>query len=186
MRAVLTNFGTTGDVYPFVALAAELTRNGHEAVLAFPPESSSWIESMGYRNYALGLDLREAEKAACQAMVLNPNLYNSVESVRSVGETLAAALPDVFRDLREVCLDADVLISGSLQPAARMVHELTGIPFVSVQLIFLPDSETALGSRGTPFYRQATADLINPVRRQLGLAPLADPLTSGANSPQLA
>jgi len=104
MRAVLTNFGTTGDVYPFVALAAELTRHGHDAVLA----------------------LAAAEKAVCQAMVLNPNIYNSVAPVRSVGETLAAALPDVFRDLREVCRNADVLISGHLavlwRPPANQIR----------------------------------------------------------------
>jgi sterol 3beta-glucosyltransferase len=186
MRAVLTNFGTTGDVLPFIALARELREHGHKPVLAFSPDFASWIESFGLEFRSVGPYLKKVEEEVCRAMVVTPEMYNSAEHVRSVGTPLASALPQTFSDLRQICQDADVIISGPLQPAARMVHELTGIPFVSVQLIYLPGSESALSSKGTPAYRQASAGLINPFRAQHGLAPLADPLTSDANSPQLA
>jgi sterol 3beta-glucosyltransferase len=60
-----------------------------------------------------------------------------------------------------------------------MIHELTGIPFVSVQL-------SNFGGTGSPALQQASAALINPFRASLGLPPLRNPLTIDANSPQLA
>jgi sterol 3beta-glucosyltransferase len=60
-----------------------------------------------------------------------------------------------------------------------MIHELTGIPFVSVQIDYA-------GGGGRPSFQQATASLINPVRARLGLMPLSNPLTLDANSRQLA
>ena len=47
MHAVLTNFGSTGDILPFVALALELRRHGHRAVLALPPSFESLARGHG-------------------------------------------------------------------------------------------------------------------------------------------
>src|SRR5262249_10309117 len=60
-----------------------------------------------------------------------------------------------------------------------MIHEVTGIPFVSIQV-------SHFGEAGTSALQQASASLINPFRSQLGLPPLLSPLTIDANSPQLA
>jgi sterol 3beta-glucosyltransferase len=60
-----------------------------------------------------------------------------------------------------------------------MVHETSGIPFVSVQF-------SHFGGGGSHALQQASAALINPFRAQIGLGPLRDPLTIDANSPQLA
>jgi UDP:flavonoid glycosyltransferase YjiC (YdhE family) len=59
-----------------------------------------------------------------------------------------------------------------------MIHEVTGIPFVSVQI-------SHFGSTGTSVLQQGSASLINPFRSRLGLPPLRNPLTSDASSPQL-
>jgi sterol 3beta-glucosyltransferase len=92
---------------------------------------------------------------------------------------IAMALPQMFEELREACRDADVLVCGPVQPAGRMVHEVTGIPFVSVQVAHF-------GGGGPAAFQQATAAVINQFRNRLKLPPLQDPLTVDANSPQLA
>ena len=176
MRAVLTNFGTTGDIQPFLALAVELRRRGHDPVMAFSPYFASRVEELGFTFLPIGPDLREAQNSVNAAMMAQPD---SVEQMMASLLPLVAALPQVFSELSESCRGADVLISGPAQPAGRMVHELTGIPFISVQL-------SHFGGVGTPALRQASAELINPFRAQLGLPPLSDPLTIDANSPQLA
>jgi sterol 3beta-glucosyltransferase len=89
------------------------------------------------------------------------------------------AFDQIFYELKHACEDADVVISGPAQPLARMVHEVTGIPFVSIQL-------SHFGGSGGPALRDAGDHLINPFRQKLGLAPVNDPLTMGTNSPHLA
>jgi sterol 3beta-glucosyltransferase len=176
MRAVLTNFGSVGDLQPFLALAAEIRRRGHEPVLAFSPYFRGRIEGLGFEFIPIGPDLRELQNNANIGLREAPS---SADRIHEVLRPLAAALPQVFFELTQSCLTADVLIGGSAQPAARMVHETSGIPFVSIQ-------GSHFGGIGSPAFQKASAALINPFRARLGLTPLRDPLTIDANSPQLA
>src|SRR5262245_37466758 len=176
MRAVLTNFGSFGDLQPFLALAAELRRHGHAPLLAFSPYYRSRIEALGLDFVPLGPDLQAIQNRANVAMRNHPDAEDRVLEILS---PLVAALPQVFSELSHVCSGADVLISGATQPAARMVHETIGTPFVTVQF-------SHFGRIGSPVIQKSSADLINPFRAQLGLAPLRDPLTIDADSSQLA
>jgi len=176
MRAVLTNFGTVGDLQPFLALAAETRRHGHEPVLAFSPHFRSRVEELGFDFVSIGPETQAIQQDANKALGEMPD---SDDRMREILSPFLAALPQAFSELSRVSLNADVLISGPAQPAARMVHETSGIPFVSVQF-------SHFGGIGSPALQKASAALINPFRAQLGLAPLRDPLTIDANSPQLA
>lgn len=57
MKIALMTIGTRGDVQPFVALALELRRRGHEVALAAPPNARSFVESRGIAFRELGLDM---------------------------------------------------------------------------------------------------------------------------------
>lgn len=179
MRIVLTNFGTTGDVQPLLALGVELLRHNHEAVLAFTPEYASRARQVGLDFYPIETHLQNLQREVNAALIEQPELSYSVEEMRRLFAPLASGLPPAFEQLRDACSDADVLVSGPAQPAARMVHETTGIPFVSVQF-------SHFGGVGSPALQQASASVINPFRARLGLPALRDPLTIDANSPQLA
>jgi UDP:flavonoid glycosyltransferase YjiC (YdhE family) len=176
IRAVLTNFGSVGDLQPFLALAVEMRRHGHAPVLAFSPYFRSRIERLGFDFVSIGPDLQNLQNEANVAMREMPGTDDRMCEILG---PLMAALPQAFSELSRVCLNADALVSGPGQPAARMVHESSGIPFVSLQF-------SHFGGIGTPALQKASAALINPFRAQLGLAPLRDPLTIDANSPQLA
>lgn len=176
MRALLTNFGTTGDIQPFLALAVELQRNGHQPILAFPEHFAARVTRLKLDFVPIGPDVLNAQRDILTA-TLTPAY--SVGEWRALFAPLVAALPQMYEELRAVSRQADVLVSGPVQPAARMVHEVTGIPFVSVQVAHY-------GGGGLPAERMAVASLINPLRARLGLPPLLNPLTFDANSPQLA
>jgi sterol 3beta-glucosyltransferase len=176
VRAVLTNFGTTGDLQPFLALAVELRRNDHQPVLAFSPYFESQVRRHNLDFVPVGPDFQQAQRDINAAIM---ELPESAEQVRALFAPLISALPQIYQELSAVCVEADVLISGPAQPASRMIHEVTGIPFVSIQV-------SHFGGTGPPALQQASASLINPFRAQLGLGPLRDPLTIDANSPQLA
>jgi sterol 3beta-glucosyltransferase len=177
VRAVLTNFGTTGDIQPFLALATELRRAGHKPIVALSPNFSSRTAGLGLEFVPIGPDLQKVQSEIIATM-LELVIANSVETMRALFEPLAQALPQTFEDLKAACRGADALISGPLQPAGRMVHEVSGIPFVSVQIAHF-------GGRGRPALQQATASFINPFRTRLGLSPLQNPLSLDANSKQL-
>ena len=176
MRAVLTNFGTTGDIQPFLALAIELQRHGHVPLLAFSPYYEFRVRSLGFEFKAVGPDLQRFQQAVMMAQNKSPL---SFQRMKSLFAPLTAALPQMFADLQEACVGADVLISGPVQPAARMVHEITGISFVSVQVAHF-------GGGGTPAFQEASSLPLNEFRSQLGLPPLLNPITIDANSNQLA
>jgi sterol 3beta-glucosyltransferase len=176
MRAVLTNFGTTGDIQPFLALAVELRQHRHEPLIALSPYFQSRVEKLGLEFAPVGPDLQKFQQAV---MMAQNRAALPFERMRSLFAPLIAALPQMFLDLRDACSGADVLISGPVQPAARMVHEKTDIPFVSVQVAHF-------GGGGTPAFQQASALPINQFRAKLGLPPLANPVTTDANSSQLA
>jgi sterol 3beta-glucosyltransferase len=176
MRAVLTNFGTTGDIQPFLALAVELRQRGHEPLIAISPYFQSRVEKLGLEFTPVGPDLQKFQQSV---MIAQNRAALSFERMRSLFAPLIAALPQMFVDLRDACSGADVLISGAVQPAARMAHETTGIPFVSVQLAHF-------GGGGTQAFQQASALPINQFRARLGLPSLANPITTDANSSQLA
>lgn len=175
MRAILTNFGSTGSVHPFFALAVEFKHSGHRPVLAISPFFASWAERLGIEFAPIGPDLREIQYDINAAMLKLPD---STEDIQSLFAPLMSAFPQLFSELRDVCQGADVLISGPWQPASRMIHEITGIPFVTIQ-------NSHFGGGGTPAFQQATAALINPFRKEMGLAPVRNPLTTDANSTQL-
>jgi sterol 3beta-glucosyltransferase len=176
MRVVLTNFGTVGDVQPFLALAVEMRCHDHDAVLALSPFYEHRATALGLPFVPIGPDLQSEQQEVLKAQ-LTPSL--SLNEMRRLFAPLAMALPRMLKELREVCRNADALVCGPVQSAGRMIHELTGIPFASVQVAHF-------GGGGPTAFQQASAAVINHVRAQVKLPPLRDPLTIDANSPQLA
>ena len=167
-----------GNIQPFMALAAELRNHGHQPLLALAPIYKNYVAQLGFEYLPIGFDLdyaklqRKDTEDALKGM--NP-LHNLQDSLNR----LKAMLPQMFEELRAGCQGMDVLISGHLQPCSRMLHELTGIPFVSVHT-------NHFGGMQPYAYRHATASIINPFREQHGLPQLIDPIHTDSNSPQLA
>src|SRR5262249_3647105 len=129
MRAVLTNFGSTGSVYPFISLAIELRNQGHQPVVTLSPFFRSWVERFGLEFMPVRPGLGKSQYEINEAML---EMSESEEGIRNLFAPLFGALPQMFEELRDACCSADVLISGPWQPAARMIHEIDGIPFVTI------------------------------------------------------
>jgi sterol 3beta-glucosyltransferase len=178
MRAVLTNIGSLGNTQPFLALASELRAHGHDPVIAFAPTYRNYVGQLGFEFVPVGWDL---DHAKLQREDTDDALkgVDPLETLQDSLVRLEQMLPQMFEEVREACRNADVLIGGHLQPVARMLHELTGIPFASVHT-------NHFGGMQPYAFRHATASVINPFRARLGLPPVTDPIHTDANSPQLA
>lgn len=178
MEVVLTNLGSVGDVQPLLALGDELRRHGHRPLLALAPLYRLRVTALGLEHVPLGpdLDYPEIDRRSVAALAAG---VDPLEVLRESLDLLECMLPDLLDTTLKLCRTADLLVAGHLQPAAQMAHELTQIPFASVQV-------NHFGGRREPAERRAVGAVINRFRSQHGLVPLEDPLHSGANSPQLA
>jgi len=177
MRAVLSTFGSTGDVQPLVALAAELRRAGHHPVIALSPNFESRARGLGVEFVPVGPPLPSEVIRGVMSTLMQT--ASPIEQVRHFLESSLVALPQIYRDLLEACRGADVLIGSPFQFACRMVRDVTGIPYVSLHL-------SQFGDLGTQETRKVSAALVNPYRLREGLRPVDDPLGEDGTSDELA
>jgi len=188
MRAILTSFGSGGNTQPVLALALRLRKQGHHVTLAMQPKDVSRSKRMGFEF----IPLQEAvsvngkpQRDLLAEMVQDPSKFRSLEHMNTVGENQASAMPEIFKRLSAATREADVLVSMANMPVGRMVHEITGIPFIAFHTFYLTGSESELGKEGTPVFREITSMYVNRFREELGLPPLNDPMTRNGDSPDL-
>lgn len=70
MKVVLLTAGSRGDVQPFIALAREVQRNGHDVTLAGPADARELVSGYGVPFASLGVDY--------QAMLKDPKMGGAV------------------------------------------------------------------------------------------------------------
>jgi sterol 3beta-glucosyltransferase len=179
MRAVFTNFGSRGDFQPLCALAMHAREQGHTPLFVIPSFAEKIVRSFGLECVCVDGDLLSLRDQVNQNWISDSESYLDPRKLCALLAPFEQHLTSTFETLTNECLGADVLISGAAQPLGRVAHEYLGIPFVSVQFCHF-------GGTGGPALDSAGEQLINPFRRKLGLPEIAHPLTSGANSPQLA
>jgi UDP:flavonoid glycosyltransferase YjiC (YdhE family) len=176
MKAVITSIGSTGDIQPLLALAIEMRRSGHEIKLAFSATFRPLVERYGFDLATIGPTLTPELLNKIQRPQLR--MSNLSDQARHFVECVAPFVPTMFEELLALCRHSDVLIGVPFQPACRMVHDATGIPYVSVNM-------SHFGTIGSRALQASTAPILNRCRVSCGLAPQADPLTADAQSPQL-
>jgi UDP:flavonoid glycosyltransferase YjiC (YdhE family) len=47
-RIVITTFGSTGDLNPFIALGLALRSNGHDVLFAIEANLEQWLSTLGF------------------------------------------------------------------------------------------------------------------------------------------
>jgi UDP:flavonoid glycosyltransferase YjiC (YdhE family) len=187
MRAMLCSFGTAGDTQPVLALATEMQRNGHHAAVALTTNYEPLVKQLGLNFIPIRAGQKgdqQTQKRLAAELMRNPWKRESLDHLHSFGAIMSKAIPQLYDELLEASRDFDVLIATA-QPVARMVHEVTGMPYVSFHTFYVMGSATELGSEGADAYRQVTAHYVNQFREQLGLPPLSDPITRNGDSPHL-
>jgi UDP:flavonoid glycosyltransferase YjiC (YdhE family) len=203
-RLVVTTFGSTGDLNPFIALGVALRSRGHEVLFAVEANLQPQLSLLGF---AVHLLTGDQEKALAP---FRHQIFNHDQPLTSlkllVDHYILPTLPAKVAELREICQQADLLISVAPQFAASIVAELLHIPWVSVILapstlpsasiavqplpVQLPASLQRLSNRfswfiGGMFLRQIVDKPINSVRRAFQVPPRSNLMWIGNLSPQL-
>ena len=177
MRAVLATHGTVGSLEPLLALACELERRGHTAVIAAPPHIGRRARDIGLAFVPLGPELGRDQ---LESVFGGARAHaDAAEQALHVAKASLQHLEESYEELTRACASADVLVSFPAQLASSMVQERTGIPFASIHY-------SPFGSVGAKQMGDVVAPVVNARRAALGFAPLADPLGQDGFSSRLA
>lgn len=202
-RIVVTTIGSLGDLHPKIAIALELRNRGHSVVFATHKGYQPKIEALGFEFHEMRPD-GTTDPAEIARMT-----DSKTGSEYALRQWLMPSLRDSYTDLMDTAKEADLIITGEIVYAARLVAETLGIRWVSTVLppfsffsaydppvlSFFPGL-AKLRSFGTTvnrsvlnFAKLATKSWGEPIyqlRKELGLSKLAgNPLVDHKFSPYL-
>jgi rhamnosyltransferase subunit B len=201
---IITTFGSTGDLNPFIAIGTALQGRGHDITFAVEDNFAPPLRQLGFDVAHLSGD---------QAHALAPyqrQIFDDAQPLASlkllIDHYIVPTLPTQVTELRALCRGADLLVAVASQFAAPMAAELAGIPWASViltpstlpsaalaaqpQPVALPPALQRLSNRlswfvGGQVLRRIVDAPINRIRASFGLAPRRDLLWTGNLSPHL-
>jgi rhamnosyltransferase subunit B len=200
---VVTTFGSTGDLNPFIALGIALRSRGHEVLFAVEANFQQQLSLLGFPVHQLTGDQEKALAPFRHQIFNNDQPLTSLKLL--VDHYILPALPAKVAELREICQQADLLISVAPQFASSIVAELLHIPWISVILtpsilpsasisaqplpVQLPASLQRLSNRFSWFVggivlRQIVDKPINQLRRTFRVPPRSNLMWTGNLSPR--
>ena len=209
-RIVFSTWGSLGDLHPYLALAVELTRRGHRAVVATLPSWREAVEQAGVRFHPVGPDIPQDED---EARELVRRVLDARDGPRYLFENvLGPATRESYDALLagvEADGGADLLVTHLIPLTGPLVAETTGIRWVSalVQPLGLLSAYDPPTPPQAPWLRSvltlhpsiaramfgivrlATRQWVRPTERfraELGLPPGSNPVFEGQHSPRLA
>jgi rhamnosyltransferase subunit B len=202
-RIVITSFGSLGDIYPYLVLARQLTKCGHEAIVATSAYYRPLIESEGVAFCPVRPDIDPEDRGMIRR-VMEPKRGPEV----LIKECILPHLQDSYADLTAATHGADLIVTHPLTFAGPLIAERDQIPWVSTVLapmsFFSVYDLPVLPSMPSlaPLYRRRpcasrvllrlgkwmTRPWTKPIRQlwaKLGVPARGDPLYEGQFSPGL-
>ena len=129
---IVTTFGSTGDLNPFIALGYALRSRGHNVIFAVEANFQKQLSLLGF---SVRLLTGDQEKALAP---FRHQIFNNEQPLTSLrllmDHSILPTLPEKVVELREICQQADLLISVAPQFASSIVADLLHLPLVSVIL----------------------------------------------------
>ena len=185
MKFVLANWGTRGEVEPYVAVGRELVRRGHEVRMAVAPEMVGFTEAAGPTAVAFGPDLKatlDPHRDFWTCFFANPWRIQELSrlSARIFG-ALTQCRGEVNATLTSLADGADLLLTGmNFEDVAVNVAEYCDIPFATLHIFPLRANGQLLPFLPAPVGRSAmtvfewlawrgTKKFEDAQRRELGL-----------------
>ena len=161
MKFVLANWGTRGEVEPFVAVGRELVRGGHDVRIVVAPEMVGFAKSAGLAAVAYGPDLQavlDAHRDFWASFFCNPWRIRELNRLlREVSEHFNQIRRDVSTTMMSLADGADLLVTGmNFEDAAANVADYCDIPFATLHHFPLRANAQLLPFLPTPLRRSAT------------------------------
>ncbi|WP_156765351.1 glycosyltransferase, partial [Mycobacterium sp. 1245852.3] len=137
MKFVLANWGTRGEVEPYLTIGRELVRRGHDVSMAVAPEMVDFVESVGPAGVAYGPELKavlDPHRDYWTYWFGNPWKIRKLDRMwREVVQPLTECRAEVSRTLTALADGADLLLTGmNYEDTAANVAEYCGIPLATL------------------------------------------------------
>lgn len=134
MKITFLLAGTRGDIQPFVALAWELTRRGHQVSVAAPAGFARMIEPSGARHIPLSVNHEELLGSEQWRRILRTG--SVFKLIQLLAETDRMVRPRLHREMLESCEGAQALVANlMLENSAASIAEKLKIPLILCYLI---------------------------------------------------
>lgn len=131
MRILFTPWGSFGDLHPYLAVALEVKRRGHDVLIASSDVYREKVEGEGLAFFPTRPDMsRFLEDPSLIRNIMHP--YRGSEYI--VRNIMMPALRESFEDIREAASDADLMISHAAVYATPLVAEVLRKRWLSVAL----------------------------------------------------
>ncbi|MDR2674401.1 MAG: glycosyltransferase [Opitutaceae bacterium] len=130
MRVIVTSHGSTGDIYPVIALAVALRDAGHDTVFATLPVYREEIGRAGVAFYPLCSD--DHEIALQSWMGRLQKLHSPIAQLREVFRCALPLMPELIARTGRVLEGADLLVSSYLFPMNKGLADRRGVPFATL------------------------------------------------------
>lgn len=196
-KILIHTLGSSGDFNPLVALALELRQRGHSVHFALNPSFAAKVRELGFTATETGPDLDYESDLMKRLLAPTRNGINLIRIL--FHEVLIPAIRPAAEMLTPLAQDADLFVSHTIQLAAPVVAQRTGVPWVSVSpaALLYPTGDyppPGVAWKGCPgaISRLGWAighALIGPVDeranaeyKSLGLPPISDVVAGGAYS----
>jgi UDP:flavonoid glycosyltransferase YjiC (YdhE family) len=160
-RIIITTFGSTGDLNPFIALGIALRSRGHDVVFAVESNFQQQVSLLRFPVHVLAGDQEQALASFSQQIFNNDQPLTSLKLL--VDHYILPTLPAKVADLREICQQADLLISVAPQFAASIAAEMLHISWISV--ILTPSTLPSASIPAQPTSIQLPAPLEHIINR---------------------
>ncbi len=137
MKAILATFGSYGDVKPFIWMAGELMRGGHEALLIANPHFKEAIESEGIPFHPAGTQA-DYLAAATPAATTGSRFHDRGEQIAASRRLFTCMFMNPTRKTYDIISEqkdeASVVIGHFYAYGARLAAEKHGLPYVNAVL----------------------------------------------------
>jgi len=201
LQVILAPVGSTGDVFPFVAIALRLKQRGNRVLMVAGGRYRALLD-------AAGLELVETLDARTEAAAFDhPNFWRPTRGMRRISERiiLPSARPQLAAIQSRFEPGKTVIVGSTLAFGARIAGEKLGAPMISVHLApaamrSLHDTPRVANIPGFPRLPRSTKRLLywyfdrfefdrvmcpglNEIRGEVGLPPITRPLHEWLHSP---
>jgi rhamnosyltransferase subunit B len=204
-RIVFTTWGSLGDLHPYLALAFDLQRRGHDVAVATVPAWRTHVERTGVEFLPMRPDVPPQEESR---EIVRRILDAREGPAYLFTQVFGPVIRDIYADTVAAARGADLLVSHQIPVTSPVVAEQTGVRWVSGVLMpmgFLsaydpptppqaPGLRTiaawhpVLGQLFTALGKRVSRPWAEPLyrlRAELGLPRGGNPLFEGQHSPRL-
>jgi len=193
MKFVLANWGTRGEVEPYVTVGRELARRGHDVRMAVAPEMLDFVESAGPAAVAYGPKLKailDPHRDFWTYLFSNPWKFQELSRMwGEVSGPLTQHREEVSSTLTSLTEGADLLLTGmNYEDTAANVAEYREIPLATLHIFpwrangrLVPFLPSPLGRAAMRTFEwmswRGSKEVEDAQRRELGLPKATSPST---------